>query len=272
MKILLPLIFLILIDAASAAETIAPLSVETDLIGVALQPGVSKNYSIWVYNNMNERQEASLAIVGGIAEFVELYRDGVELSADDKFKVEPMSSDHVEVRAYVPSGTKLGTYTGYIIVRSEGNSQAIPIDLKVGEEKALVEVKVEAISKEIKTDNPVRFHISLYNLGFKGRLDLRLIHRIKEIETERIITQQEEEMAMETSLSLVRVFQPENINMDAGRYSVETEVRYNDRSASSEDVFEVVKPFWTKMKLVVLALALLTSAGIAGFMKSRRSS
>jgi hypothetical protein len=112
--------------------------------------------------------------------------------------------------------------------------------------------------------------VSLYNLGVKERFDVHMIYKIIDVATEKLITQREEETAIETSLSFVREVPLENVTIEPGKYFIEVEALYENKTASSADVFEFIRPFWTATKRILALLLVLLVASAAGGYKARQ--
>jgi hypothetical protein len=65
---------------------------------------------------------------------------------------------------------------------------------------------------------------------------------------------------------MVRMVSLKDVDITVGKYFIEAEVLYNGKIASSTDVFDVVKPFWTRTrKLLVLAIVLLVATGATAY-------
>jgi len=72
------------------------------------------------------------------------------------------------------------------------------------------------------------------------KVDVTLTYTIKSVETDELILQEEETLAIETSLSFVRTFKlPKEIKL--GKYMIEALAKYDTRSASSIATFDVVE-------------------------------
>ena len=236
-----------------------PFSVETDLVEVTLHPGESKMYSLTISNNMNEDVTAEIDVVGRIWEFIKLEKNSVVVPAK--------SSASLKIKVFTLETTPYGVYAGDIVVKIGDTTKIIPVTLLVVSEKeSLLDVKVDVLTKEVVQNGTLRFQVTLYNLGFKKKVDVHLIYKIKDVETEKLITQTEEEVAIETSLSFVRSINLEDVEI--GRYFVQVEAKYDGRTASSAAVFDVVKPIWTAeniRKLIIIVILLVTVvAGIKG--------
>jgi uncharacterized membrane protein len=256
-----------LIAETLGAPKVAPFTVETNLVEVELRPGEEKFYSIWITNNLKKSQIANLSISGRAAKFIEFYWRGTRIDGRMGIPLDLESTEHVTVRVYALPTAQLGAYTADITIKINGKTHTIPVTVRiVAEKEPLMDVRVEAVTKDVKLGTAVKFHVALYNLGARKRFDVQLIHRIKEIETDRIVYQFEEAVALETSLSLLRAISLADVNITAGKYFIETEARYENKTASAADVFNVFKPFWTRTKkLIALTVFLLVVTSAVGY-------
>jgi len=216
--------------------------VKTDLIEATLHPGESKMYSLWVSNNLDKDTTAEIKVTGPVWEFVQLESTKLDLG--------PKSTESTKIKLFTLPTTLPGIYTGDIVVTMDGKVKNIPITLLVTPEKeALMDVKVEAITKSVTPGGNLKFHVSLYNLGFRKKFDVHLKYTIKTAETEELVIWKEEELALENSLSFVRVFdlseELDEGGIELGKYLIEATATYENKTASSVDAFEVVKPFFS---------------------------
>ncbi|RLJ00157.1 MAG: hypothetical protein DRP03_01245, partial [Candidatus Aenigmatarchaeota archaeon] len=214
-----------------------PSSVSSNIVDVKLYPGESKTYSIWITNNMNSYQTATLSVRGPVWEFVRLEKE--------RINVAPLSTRTVKVKFVTDTTTQPGVYTGDILIAIGNKTHTLPVTLTVlPEQYALLDVKVEALTKYILPRDALRFYVSLYNLGIKKRFDVTLDYQIKEMETEKTITHKMETMAIETSLSFVKMYDLSNISLTPGKYYITVVAMYENKTASSADMFEVITPPW----------------------------
>ncbi len=262
MRVLLLIIILCTFDKVSVVYG-SGISVETDMVEPVFAPGEIGRYSVWITNNLKENQTITISPAGKISNLLEVYFEGKELSTSN-FKLSTDTTEHLELIVNAPENP--GIYTGYLVLSSGWGTQAIPISVKVIDDEPLMDVKVEAITKELSLGSPLKFYVSLYNLGFKERFDVHLVYAVKELETERVLTKVEEEMAIETSLSFVRVIPAENLSLEAGRYYIEAAALYENKSASAADIFTVFKPFWTTTKKIAV-LPIFAGLGLIWYKK-----
>jgi len=214
-----------------------PTSVSSNIVDVKLHPGESKIYSLWITNNLKTYQTAFLSVSGTVWEFIQFERDRVN--------IEPMSTKTIKVKFATQTTTQPGIYTGNIMVSIANKSYTIPVTMTViPEEYALMDVKVEVLTKQVMPDGTLRFYVSLYSLGIKKRFDVTLDYQIKEVDTEKLISHKEETMAIETSLSFVRNYDLTNVSLSPGKYFISVVANYENKTATSADLFEVIVPPW----------------------------
>ncbi|MDI6826693.1 MAG: DUF853 family protein [Candidatus Aenigmarchaeota archaeon] len=241
-----------------------PFSLETDLIEATLHPGESRTYSIWISNNLDKTVEASLKVLGRVWEFIILEKDKIEIG--------PRGIETVKVKIFTLPTTPIGVYTGDIQIRVGEVLRTLPVTLMVVPEKeALLDIKVETLTKTLSLNDTLKYHVTIYNLGFKKKVDVHVTYRIKEVATEKILSWKEEEMAIETSLSFVRMFDLSEVkDLSLGKYFIEVEGKYDNRTATSVDIFEVVQPFWTLERIYLVIIIILTIVGVIGGWQGRR--
>ncbi|MCD6381450.1 MAG: DUF853 family protein, partial [Candidatus Aenigmarchaeota archaeon] len=225
-----------------------PISAETDLIEATLHPGESKLFSLYLSNNLNKPVTAHIKILGSIWQFVQLEKDNVTIPGG--------GSESVQMKVYTLPTTPVGTYTGDIIISTDKYTRTIPITLMVVPPKeALLDLKVNAITKEVPINGSLKYYVTLYNLGTKKRFDVTLIYRIKSATTEEILDYKEETLAIETSLAFVRVYDLSKVKgIVLGKYFIEVIAKYDNKTASAVDIFEIKKPFWTKERIMLLGI------------------
>ncbi|RLI99203.1 MAG: hypothetical protein DRP06_03985, partial [Candidatus Aenigmatarchaeota archaeon] len=223
-------------------------SITSNIIDARLHPGESKTYSIWVTNNLDSRQNAILSVSGSVWEFIQL--------EPDRVTIDQMSTKTVKLKFATQVTTQPGIYTGDIMIMVGNKSHILPVTLTVVPEAyALMDVKVEALTKQVTEDGVLRYHVSLYSLGIKKRVDVTLQYQIKEIDTDRLISQDEETLAIETSLSFIRNYDFDNVSIVPGKYFISVVANYENKTATSADLFEVITPPWWAVYIPGIILA-----------------
>ena len=234
-----------------------PFSMETDLIEASLKPGESRTYSLWISNNLDEKVEAELSVIGRIWEFIQFEKEKVE--------IEPEDVATAKIKVFTLPTTPVGVYTGDIQVRVGDVIRTIPVTLAVlPEREALLDLKVNVLTKVLSANDTLKYHVSLYNLGMKKRFDILLTYRIKEVATEKILGHEEETLAIETSLSFVKMFDLSKIkNLKPAKYFIEVEGKYENRTVKGVGIFEIAQPFWTFERIRLVIIIILVGVGIA---------
>ena len=218
------------------------LSLRTNLTNIQLDPGEQRVYALWIKNNADYDINPTISAVGIIKDFVALEKSIV--------KIGPVSEEIVGMYISIPSGTEPGTYTGEIAVTVEGRTKSLPVTITVSLAGAsYLDIVVQAMDKLVGMNDTANFHITLYNLGFKKKLDIELTYLIKEFETDRVVYKDTEQKLIETSQSFVKKVSLSKLNITAGKYSFEVRAKYDDKIASTTDEFEVITSFWTSQRI-----------------------
>jgi len=235
-----------------------PFSVKTNLTDVELETGVSVVYSIWIKNTHNNKINVSLHFSGSILHFLAIEENFVELDIDEQ--------KMIPIYVTIPVSTDPAVHTGEIIVIGEGYTQRIPVTIAIPFAGTLyLDVVVESLTKKVHPNGTAVFHILVYNLGFRKKVNITINYLAKELESGNIIFREIEKRTIEASLPLIKnVHIPENATL--GDYSYEVEIEFYGKKISSADTFEIVKPFWTPERLrFVLILVITICAIVAGY-------
>jgi hypothetical protein len=237
-------------------------SIRTNLTQAQIDLNETKNFALWILNEMSSRANFSVSISGSIADLVRLERDWVTVS--------PKTEGMIVINAYAPPRTELGTYTGTIYVTAGGKTQNVPVTLTVSiKGLAELDIMVEALNKQINPDRVARFRIILYNLGIKKNFDANFTFLIQDPETRKIVFSRSEIKSLQSSYeSFIEEIQiPSNISL--GQYLFVTEVEYDGRKKSSSDLFEVVQPFWTAERIQLASILLIALFSVFSFFYGR---
>jgi hypothetical protein len=225
-------------------EVTIPLSLSTSLIEVRLYPGEYQISSIGITNNKKESTEVSLSVDGDIWPFT--------LFEKDKIVIGPKQTEYAKIKFFTMPTTIPGVYNGNIIIKTADNTYKISVILRVEyEREKLLDVKVEAITKEVLAGQKLKYQVTLYNLGLTKRVDVFINYTVKSVETDKIIAVDKETMAIETTLSFIRMMAiPEKT--EPGLYTIEATAWYENKSASSVASFSVVSPPWIFSLLLMI--------------------
>ncbi len=240
-----------------------PYAIDTDVIDIELLPGESRLYPITIENRQEDASDVDMEVTGTIWEFTQLQ--------SRSFSIDEQSAKTVKVKFFAPMSAPPGVYNGELLVTVDDTPNTIPVTLRIVTEKeALMDVKVEVLTKILGQNGTVRYRLSLFNLGYKKKFDVHLTHNIRDVNTNKLLAYKEEEMALETTLSMVKNFPLDEINIYPGKFYIEVVASYENKTASSADIFEVVEPFWTMDKIYMLIAAIaIAVALIVGWKGSR---
>lgn len=255
-KVLAFLIFLTFVGEAAAQENaIFPVSIGTDLLNPDIHPDEIQNYSILITPTSGRVENVKLSVFGKIARFISLEKISISLDYGETQEV------GIELNA---TGAKVGTYSGFLIVNVNDRVKEIPIKIKVIEKEAKIDMTMEVKTKEVKPPDPIKFLVTIYNVGQKERFNLHLSHKLNSV-TGETLSEQEEDATLVTSLSLERSFFSEDFPLEKGTYYIETTAYYEGNNATSVDSFRFVEPFWTTTKIAILVFVIIVAAFAAGF-------
>ena len=250
------LVFLIFFGGAAAQENVIfPVSIATDFINPDIPPDEIQNYSILITPTTGRVENLKLSTFGKISWFVTLEKDSINLDFGETQEI------GIELNT---AGAIVGTYSGFIILDHNGNTKDIPIKINVIQKETKIDMTLEVKTKEVKLPEPIKFLVTIYNVGQRDWLNLHLSHKLNS-ETGETLAKQEEDATLVTSLSLERSFFSEDYPLKEGLYYIETTVSYDDKNATFVDTFTFNEPFWTTTKIAILFFVIIVAAFAAGF-------
>ena len=230
------------IKAALESPTqIQGVKVATTSIYRELFPGEELSTGI-ILRNVVEDQTVTIKArtVGTIADFIEFDSDTVTLK--------PLQEMNFGISIVAEPFTMAGSYEGSIILESGGRSLQIPVSLRVQEKtEKLLDMKIQPLVDRIGPDEDLKLQIDIYNLGKTARVDVLLTYQLVDALTEEIITEKQESLAIETTLSQIRTLHiPADTRL--GKYLVRglsSYLSYNKTSfASSLAYVNVARPWY----------------------------
>lgn len=230
-----------------------PFTVKTNLTDVQIESGASELYAIWIKNTANQKLNVSVHFSGSAFHFISIERNFVELNIDEE-KMLP-------IYVTIPTSTDPAVYTGEIVATGQGYTQRIPITITVPFPGTLyLDVVVEALTKKINQNETAVFHVLIYNLGFRKKVNITIDYLSKNLDTGEVIYYEREYKTLEASLPIIKNLHiPANASL--AEYSYEVTIEFYGQKISSADTFQVVAPFWntTKARIVLLIIILFSS-------------
>ncbi len=261
-RVLVFLIFLTFFSSAVAQESeIFPVSIETDLLNPDIPPDEIQNYSILITPTSGRVEDIRLSVLGLIARFISLEKNSISLDFGETQEI------GIELSTV---GAKVGTYSGFLIVEVNDRVREIPVRLEVIEKEANIDLTVEVKTEEVKLPEPIKFLVTIYNVGQKERFDLHLSHKLNSV-TGETRSEQEEDATLVTSLSFERSFLSVDLSLEEGTYYIETTAHYEGHNETSVSPFKFVEPFWTTTKIAVLVFVIIIAAFAVGFRSYKAS-
>jgi hypothetical protein len=206
------------------------------VIEVRLYPGEYQITSVGISNNRKNDTEISLSVEGDIWPYTLLEKD--------KILVKPGETDYARIKFFTLPTTIPGIYNGNIIIKGANVTHRIAVILRVEyEREKLLDVKVDAITKEVIAGEKLKYQVTLYNLGLTKKVDVIINYSVKRVETDTLVATSKETMAVETSSSFLRTLTIPR-DSEPGLYTIEAFVSYENQTASSVASFSVVSPPW----------------------------
>lgn len=251
------LVFLAFFNGAGAQvnETIFPVSIETDFINPDIHPDEVQRYSILITPTTGRVENLRLSTFGKIARYVIL--------EDTAFNIDYGETIEVEIKLNT-TGAPVGEYSGFIILEHEGSTKEIPIRINVLSKEAKIDMTLEVTTKEVRAPEPIKFQVTVYNVGQRDRFNLHLLHTLN-ADDGTVLETLEEDATLVTSLNLERTLFSEDYPLEDGLYYIETTVTYADKEQTFVDTFEFKEPFWTTPKIAIVFAVIIVAAFGAGF-------
>ena len=214
-------------------------------INIVLKPKDSKRVSFVITNNGTEKLNFIIR-KGVLKEYV--------LVIDKAFSLNPGQS--VEIEALVTSPDQPGIYTTKFIIEADGVIKEIPLIINVESEKKLFDISLEISQrfKAVSAGDDIAFAVTIFNLGSPGRVDVKIIYLLKDLENN-VISESSELVAVETRASFLKnVHVPEYLK--PGKYVLSAEVHYDGTVGMSSDTFAVVKKPEVRNTFLILVIVL----------------
>ncbi|MBN2203075.1 MAG: DUF87 domain-containing protein [Candidatus Aenigmarchaeota archaeon] len=212
------------------------ITLTTRLIEVRLYPGEYQLVSIGLTNKRSVAKQVKLSVDGAIWPYT--------MFEDDTLDIQAGETVNAKIKFTTMPTTIPGVYNGKIKVEYDGVVETIDVILRVEyEREKLLDLKVDAITKEVRPGGILEYQVTIYNLGMTKRVDIINNYTIKSTETQEILTVDEESIAVETSTTFVRRMRiPEDTAL--GLYVLEAVASYDDKIATSVTSFSVVDQPW----------------------------
>jgi hypothetical protein len=241
--------------AAQGNAAIFPVSIETDFINPDIPPDEIQHYSILITPTTGRVENLKLSTFGKIAQFVILEDTALNIDYGETREI------GIDLDT---AGANVGTYSGFIILDHNGSTKEIPIKINIIQKESKIDMTLEVTTKEVKLPEPIKFSVTIRNVGRRDMFNLHLSHTLNSDSGDTLATL-EEDATLVTSLNLERSFFSEDYPLEKGIYYIETTVSYEDKTATFVDTFEFNEPFWTTTKIAVLFFVIIVAAFAAGF-------
>ncbi|MEE8322578.1 MAG: hypothetical protein V3R57_03010 [Candidatus Bathyarchaeia archaeon] len=241
--------------AAQVDTTIFPVSISTDFINPYIHPDEIQDYSILITPTTGRVENLKLSIFGKIADYVTLEDVALNIGYGE--------TQEIGIKLNT-TGAPVGTYSGFLILNHNDSIKEIPIKINIIPKESKVDMSMEVTTKEVRLPEPIKFLVTIYNVGQRDRFNLHLSHTLNSDNGD-ILEILEEDATLVTSLTLERTFFSEDYPLEDGLYYIETTVSYDDKTQTFVDTFEFNEPFWTTTRIAVIFIVIIVGAFGAGF-------
>jgi len=223
-------------------------TLDKDLIKVSIKQGENAKEYLAI-NNTGNTEINILLEVFKLERFVILSNEGFILKAGE--------SKTIGIDFAAKEDEVADLYLGKIIVSGAGIKKAVSIILEVKERNPLFDIKTEILNKVVRPGEKVKATIRIINMGDLKHIDAVLYTAIRNLDGD-IIDYKDESIAIEKELSINRSMNAPNLAN--GKYIFYSRVSYGNISASSSEVFELLRqPITLNLLIAFLAILLLTA-------------
>ena len=176
---------------------------------------------------------------------------------NDSITIDGDSSGEFNYRMTPPNNP--GTYTGKIIISSNGVELQIPVVVNVKTEKSLYDIilTIPKSQKVLKSGDTLSTQIDLLQMGIKEKMDVTLNYAIKDFSGKVYLTQTET-IAVEDQKTLQKEF--DTHDLPDGDYVLSAELIYPDGVAVASSQFKVGSSLGFSNNLLIKILALVVLA------------
>lgn len=233
-------------------------SVDKDLIEVHLFQGERKNERIIIENIGETNLLFDLSVVS-LGHFIDL--------SEDSFSLSRGKSKTIVASFVVGPDEPTIVYTGGISVKGGSLSRYVGVVLDILEREALFDLQSWLKNNTLTKKQKLSAGINLTDVGNAGSVDVLLEYFIKDFEDNEIPIGSEN-LSVNGFLSVDREFEiPDELG--TGRYVFYVKLSYEDRFATSTNVFEIVDASLFFIILVIILSVLIIIVLLIIFFRSR---
>jgi hypothetical protein len=231
------------------------LSFTGNRISVRLSPGESSTASVELENNGNGEAETQLEIRRNNLNTVK----AISLQETD-YLIEPGSSVQPSMNVTAPAYLEDRNISDRVLERTvyasaENSEAAIPVNVLIQSDRnELLDVRMNIEDNQIEEGQAADYSFEIFNLGETDRVDIELFTTVTN-STGHIIHEEKEELAVQTSTSVVRDL---DIDLPPGRYRIKTRAKYGDKDASSFSTLRVEESEDSNFENILVALVIIS--------------
>ena len=190
---------------------------------------------ISIYNFKTSTMQILFSLSPELEEIIELDRSSLTISPDS-----------FESLTLTISGTKpIGVYRGTLTISGDLDVE-IPVKIEIVPRKFLVEtlsMEIDLLGQTVNLGSPLKYRLDLQNLLTEQNYKIDLRHLILNPNGTRILLEENEQVEIQNSLSLIKEFIfPENIT--EGEYLLSVEAKYLNFFSSVSSPFTISRPLY----------------------------
>ncbi|MEM3167319.1 MAG: DUF87 domain-containing protein [Candidatus Anstonellales archaeon] len=204
----------------------------TNSIYFELYPGEETTTSTTLRSTLDAETKVTIRVVGNVKPYV--------VPSVESLTIPPHGEADITLYVTLPPDAKPGVYYGSVEFENDvGGLIQVPFNLRILQEKdRLLDLKIQPVDNVVEPGGRLRIETNIYNLGEARRVDAQLKIQMIEQTTDKILTQIEEALAIETSLSSVKTVEVPGDAVE-GKYILRAIATYPVSSGLSREAVSV---------------------------------
>ncbi len=225
-------------------------TIDTNLGSLTLYQGESKDYWLYITNNLQKQINPKISMTGDLSRFLSF--------SETDFIIEAGKSKRIAVSVSIPDTTKEDLYSGNVVVEAEGEKDEIPVVIKiVSKSEGMLSLDVSIIKKRLEIEEMLKFQVKMRNLGTEKELKPTLTYLIKDGTDDKIVKEVKENVTLEKMLSFTKRIELNDTGLEEGEHILEVWAEVDGSTVNDMESFEVIKPFLATTLGVTLIYTLL---------------
>ena len=238
-------------------EEVSSFTIDTNLGDLILYQGESKDYWLYITNNLQKQINPKITMTGDLWRFLSF--------SETDFTVDAGKSKRITASVSIPDSAQEGSYRGGVILEAEGESDLIPVVIKVvSKTKGLFSLEVDIIKRTLQIEEFLKFQVKLKNLGSEKQLKPTLTYLIKDGTNDKVVKELKENVTLEKMLSFTKRIELNDTGLEDGEHVLEVWAEIDGMAVNDMESFDIVKPFLaTTLGVTLLYTLLILSIVIA---------